>query len=71
MKKLTNDEMRAMTSKFRQRIENGETLDAILPEAFALVTGGLGPDPGHAAFRRADDGRHRAAPGEDHRDEDR
>ncbi|HNW30055.1 MAG TPA: preprotein translocase subunit SecA, partial [Spirochaetota bacterium] len=37
MKKLTNDEMRAMTSKFRQRIEKGESLDSLLPEAFALT----------------------------------
>ncbi|HPG51728.1 MAG TPA: preprotein translocase subunit SecA, partial [Spirochaetota bacterium] len=37
MKKLSNDEMRAMTSKFRQRIANGEKLESILPEAFALV----------------------------------
>ncbi len=37
MKKLSNDEMRAMTSKFRQRIANGESLDSVLPEAFALV----------------------------------
>jgi preprotein translocase subunit SecA len=37
IKKLSNDDMRAMTSKFRQRIANGESLDAILPEAFALV----------------------------------
>ncbi len=37
MKKLTNDEMRGMTSKFRQRIEKGESLDSLLPEAFALT----------------------------------
>ena len=37
IKKLSNDDMRAMTSKFRQRIANGESLDSILPEAFALV----------------------------------
>jgi len=37
MKKLSNDEMRAMTSKFRARIEKGESLESILPEAFALV----------------------------------
>jgi preprotein translocase subunit SecA len=40
MKKLSNDEMRAMTSKFRARIENGESLESILPEAFALVREG-------------------------------
>jgi len=37
MKKLSNDEMRAKTSEFRGRIEKGESLDDILPEAFALV----------------------------------
>ena len=37
MKKLTNDEMRAMTSKFRARIEKGESLESLIPEAFALV----------------------------------
>ena len=37
MKKLSNDDMRAMTSKFRQRIEKGEHLDSLIPEAFALV----------------------------------
>jgi preprotein translocase subunit SecA len=37
MKKLSNDEMRAMTSKFRARIGQGESLDSLLPEAFALV----------------------------------
>lgn len=37
MKKLSNDEMRAKTSEFRGRLEKGETLDDILPEAFALV----------------------------------
>ena len=37
MKKLSNDEMRAMTSKFRARIEKGESLESLIPEAFALV----------------------------------
>ncbi len=37
MKKLSNDEMRAKTTEFRGRIEKGESLDDILPEAFALV----------------------------------
>ncbi|HUF55680.1 MAG TPA: preprotein translocase subunit SecA, partial [Thermohalobaculum sp.] len=32
---LTDDEIRAKTDAFRQRIEGGETLDALLPEAFA------------------------------------
>jgi len=34
---LSDDEIRHKTVEFRQRIENGETLDALLPEAYALV----------------------------------
>ena len=34
---LTNDELRAQTVTFRERIEKGESLDALLPEAFATV----------------------------------
>ena len=36
-KKLTDDEMRAKTFQFKDRIKKGESLDHILPEAFALV----------------------------------
>ena len=34
---MSDDELRAQTALFRQRIENGEDLNAILPEAFATV----------------------------------
>ena len=34
---LSDDELRAKTEAFKQRINEGETLDAILPEAFAVV----------------------------------
>ncbi len=34
---LTDDELRAKTPEFKARIANGETLDALLPEAFAVV----------------------------------
>ncbi|MBE6696871.1 MAG: DEAD/DEAH box helicase, partial [Ruminococcaceae bacterium] len=34
---LTDDEMRATTDKLKARLENGETLDDILPDAFALT----------------------------------
>ncbi|MGE5554089.1 MAG: preprotein translocase subunit SecA [Betaproteobacteria bacterium] len=34
---LTNDELRAKTDDFRRRLANGETLDQLLPEAFAVV----------------------------------
>lgn len=37
MEKLTDDEMRAKTEKFKKRYAEGETLDDLLPEAFALV----------------------------------
>jgi preprotein translocase subunit SecA len=35
--KLTNEELRAKTSEFKNRLNAGETLDDILPEAFAVV----------------------------------
>ena len=35
--KLSDDELKAKTDEFRKRIKNGETLDEILPEAFATV----------------------------------
>jgi preprotein translocase subunit SecA len=35
--KLSDDELRAKTAEFRARIEQGETLDQLLPEAFAAV----------------------------------
>uniref|UniRef100_UPI00104174AD preprotein translocase subunit SecA n=1 Tax=Candidatus Protofrankia californiensis TaxID=1839754 RepID=UPI00104174AD len=34
---LTDAELRSMTDEFRQRIDDGETLDELLPEAFAAV----------------------------------
>ena len=37
MQKLTNEEMQNKTSEFRMRLKEGETLDDLLPEAFALV----------------------------------
>ena len=37
MKKLSDGELRAKTEEFRARLKNGETLDDLLPEAFAAV----------------------------------
>ena len=34
---LTDDELRAKTDEFRQRYADGETLDDLLPEAFAVA----------------------------------
>ncbi len=36
LKALTDDELRGKTAEFKQRIAAGETLDALLPEAFAV-----------------------------------
>ena len=34
---LSDDELRGKTAEFRQRLADGETLDDLLPEAFAAV----------------------------------
>lgn len=40
MKKLSDDGLRQKTAEFKERIANGEKLDKILPEAFAVVREG-------------------------------
>jgi preprotein translocase subunit SecA len=37
---LSDEALRAKTAEFKQRVQNGESLDAILPEAFAVVREG-------------------------------
>ncbi|MFB3739033.1 MAG: preprotein translocase subunit SecA, partial [Candidatus Velamenicoccus archaeovorus] len=37
IEELSDEELRAKTAEFRQRLADGETLDDILPEAFACV----------------------------------
>ena len=37
MQKLSDEELQAKTPEFKERLKNGETLDDILPEAFAVV----------------------------------
>jgi len=37
MQKLSDEELKAKTTEFRERLSSGETLDDILPEAFAAV----------------------------------
>ncbi len=34
---LNNDELRAKTAEFRERLEKGENIDSVMPEAFAVV----------------------------------
>ncbi|MHB1174523.1 MAG: preprotein translocase subunit SecA [Sulfuriferula sp.] len=49
LQKLTDAELRARTDEFKARVEKGETLDQLLPEAFAVV---------REAARRVMDQRH-------------
>jgi len=37
IKKLSNEQLRLKTDEFKKRLSNGETLDDLLPEAFACV----------------------------------
>ena len=37
MKSLSDDELKAKTVEFKERLKNGETLDDLLVEAFAVV----------------------------------
>lgn len=36
MQKLTDEQLQAKTTEFKARLEKGETLDDLLPEAFAV-----------------------------------
>ncbi len=40
MQALSDEALKAKTSEFRERLENGETLDQLLPEAFAAIREG-------------------------------
>ncbi len=68
---LSDEELRNETAELRERYEKGETLDDLLPEAFAAVREAAKRTLGHAPLRRADHGRRGAAPRQHRRDEDR
>ena len=36
MEKLSDEELKAKTNEFRARIEKGETVESLIPEAFAV-----------------------------------
>ena len=40
LEQLSDDQLRAKTEEFKHRVANGETLDELLPEAFAVVREG-------------------------------
>ncbi|HBM80887.1 MAG TPA: preprotein translocase subunit SecA, partial [Clostridiaceae bacterium] len=48
---MSDEELRGMTDTFRQRLDNGETLDDILPEAFAVVREAATRTLGQTHFR--------------------
>ena len=53
---MSDDELKAMTGKFKERLANGETTDDLLPEAFAAVREAawrvLGMKPFHVCSTR-------------------
>ena len=67
---LSDEELRGKTAEFKQRIENGETLEEILFEAYAAVREAFRRKHGHPPLRRPADGRDRAPRGRHRRDED-
>ena len=68
---LSDAELRALTEQYRERIADGETLDDLLPEAFATVREAAAPGARAAPLRRADHGRRGPALRQHRRDEDR
>ena len=71
MHALRDEELRALTPAFKDRLQRGETLDDLLPEAFAAVREAAGARHRPEALRRAGPRRHRAASGPHRGDEDR
>jgi len=51
MQALTDEELQAKTPEFKERLKNGETLDDILPEAFAVCREGAWRSLGMKHFR--------------------
>nr|BFF02834.1 hypothetical protein GCM10020241_45090 [Streptoalloteichus tenebrarius] len=68
---LSDSELRAKTDEFRRRHEDGESLDDLLPEAFAVAREGRQAHAGPAPLRRPVDGWRGPALRSDPRDADR
>ena len=60
MQALSDTQLAAKTVEFRQRLEDGETLDDLLPEAFAVTREASVRSARHAPLRRAAHRRHGA-----------
>ena len=50
IKKLTDNQLKNKTDEFKKRIANGETLDSLLPEAFAVVREAISREVGERAY---------------------
>ena len=51
IKALSDEELRAKTSEFKDRLNQGESLDDLLPEAFAVVREAAAQRVAHPAWR--------------------
>ena len=69
--KLSDDELRGKSAEFKQRLENGESLEELLFEAYAAIREAFRRDRAGRALQGAGDGRHRPPRGRHRRDEDR
>ena len=68
---MSDDELRAQTDEFKERLAAGESLDDLMPEAFATVREAAKRVIGQRHVRRPDHGRRGAPPRQHRRDEDR
>ena len=68
---MSDDELRGQTDEFKERLAKGETLDDLMPEAFATVREAARRVTRPAPLRRAGHGWRRAALRQHRRDEDR
>ena len=71
MQRLSDEELKAKTKEFKDRLENGETLDDILPEAYAVVREAASRVLGNEALPRTDHRWNHPASGTYCRDENR
>ena len=71
MQALSDEELRGKTKEYKERLAKGETLDDLLPEAFATVREAAKRVLGHGALPGTADRWYRSSSGTYRRDEDR
>ena len=69
--KMSEQELKSRTGILKDRLAAGETLDDILPDAFAVCREASHKSYRHTPLPRTDHRRHRAPSGTYRRDEDR